>query len=334
MDIKLPDSAKMLKSLKNVLLTLVGTFVTAIGVGFFIVPYDLVTGGVSGLSIALRRLFLPVPFFGELEVEVYVAFLNVVLFLLGLIFLGKAFAVKTFISTVFFPIALSITTAISGSDFLGGFFNLLSDKYTAYGQVAILIAAVFGGAVVGAGCALTYLGGGSTGGLDIIAIILNKFFKMKTAVGIFIFDAAVVILGVIVIDNLVLSLLGIVSAFVCAMSVDRLFLGESQAFVAHIVSDKYEEINRAMVNRLHRTSTIIDAKGGFSGQPKKMLMVTFLVRQYVEFSAIVSSIDKNAFIMVHRAHQIGGEGWTYEPHQRGYLAEPGEETPAAETDND
>ena len=308
---------------KNVVLTVLGTFITAVGVGFFLVPYDLVTGGVSGLSIALHRMFANVSFLSAVEVEGYVAVLNVILFLLGLIFLGKSFALKTLISTVFFPIALSITRTVAGSDFMGGFFNLLSDKYASYAQVSVLIAAVFGGALIGAGCALTYLGGGSTGGLDIIAIIVCKYFKrLKTSMGIFILDASVVVVGVIVIDNIVLSLLGIVSAFVCAMSVDRLFLGESQAFVAHIVSDKYSEINRAVVNKLHRTSTIIDCQGGFTGQPKKMLMVTFLVRQYVEFTALIASIDKNAFIMVHRAHQIGGEGWTYEHHQFGYLEEP------------
>ena len=310
------------RTAKNVSLTVVGTFLTAVGVGLFLVPYDLIAGGVSGLSIALHRMFASVPFLSGVEVEGYVAVLNVALFILGLFFLGKNFALKTLISTIFFPIALSFARTIAGGDFMGGFFNLLSDKYVAYGQVSVLIAAVFGGAVVGVGCALTYLGGGSTGGLDIIAFLMCKYFKrLKTSVGIFILDASVVILGIIIIDNIVLSLLGIVSAFVCAMSVDRIFLGESQAFVAHIVSDKYEEINRAVVNKLHRTTTIIDAKGGFSGQEKKMLMVTFLVRQYVEFSALIASIDKNAFIMVHRAHQIGGEGWTYEQHAFGYLAE-------------
>ena len=308
---------------KNIFLTVLGTFITAVGVGFFMVPYDLVAGGVSGLSIALHRMFTSVEFLSGVEVEGYVAVLNVILFVRGLFFLGKNFALKTLISTVLYPVALSFARSIAGSDFMGGFFNLLSDKYVAYGQVSVLIAAVFGGAVVGAGCALTYLGGGSTGGLDIIALIVCKYFKrLKTSLGIFILDASVVILGVIVIDNIVLSLLGIVSAFVCAMSVDRIFLGESQAFVAHIVSDKYEEINRAVVNKLHRTTTIIDAKGGFTGQSKKMFMVTFLVRQYVEFSALIASIDRNAFIMIHRAHQIGGEGWTYEQHEFGYLAEP------------
>jgi len=308
------------KTVKNILLTVLGTFVTATGVGIFFVPFDLVTGGVSGLSIVLKRALSSISFFESLHIETYVAVINWILFFLGLIFLGKAFAAKTLVSTLVYPVALSLALYLAGGDFLGGFFNLLSDKYEAYRQISVVLAAVFGGATVGAGCALTYLGGGSTGGLDIPALILSKYVKsIKSSVCIFILDASVVVLGVFVIDNFIISLLGIVAALVCAVAIDKVFLGESGAFNAEIISDKYKEINLAVVNKLHKTSTVIDVTGGYSGAPKKMLMVTFHARQYAELTSLVTTIDPKAFIVVHRTHQVGGEGWTYTAVEDGYL---------------
>ena len=95
------------------------------------------------------------------------------------------------------------------------------------------------------------------------------------------------------------------------MTIDKLFLGESNAFIAHIVSDKYDEINKAVINKLDRTTTILDAIGGYSGEGKKLVIVTFDMRQYPAFTQIITGIDKNAFVTVHRAHEINGEGWTY-----------------------
>ena len=107
-----------------------------------------------------------------------------------------------------------------------------------------------------------------------------------------------------------LSLLGIASAFICAVVIDKLFLGESQAFIAHIVSEKHEDINKAIIDKLDRTSTILDGTGGYSKEPKKVVMVSFSMREYTTLISIVNNIDKSAFITVSRAHEINGEGWS------------------------
>ena len=298
--------------LKNTILVILGTFVLAFGTGLFIIPFDLVTGGVSGIGIILSRIFASIPFLSGVHVDVYASVVNWILFFLGLVFLGKAFAMKTLVSTVVYPFALSLAVWLSGGEVLGGFFNLLSERYVEYGEITRILATVFGGAMVGAGCALTFLGGGSTGGVDIIALIICKYVRrIKSSVLIFTLDAGIVALGVFVIGDLVTSLLGIASAFICAISLDKLFIGESSAFIAHIVSEKYTEINAAVIERLERTSTILDCMGGYSGKSRKMLVTTFAVNQYAEFTAIISAIDKRAFVTVHRAHEINGEGWSY-----------------------
>ncbi len=303
----------VLRFIKNTLLVVLGTGILAFGTGLFLIPFDLITGGVSGIGIALKEVIPDTtPIIGSFGAETYASILVWVLFFFGLIFLGKHFALQTLVSTIVYPFFLSFGIWLAGSDILGGFFNLHSEMYMQYENVSIILATVFGGVLVGAGSALTFIGGGSTGGSDIIPLVICKYFrKLNTSVMIFITDASIVVLGMFAVRNLVISLLGIVAAFICAIVVDKLFLGESSAFIAQVVSSKYDAINRAIIKQMNRTTTITTATGGYTGEERKMIMVTFSVRQYAIFSAIVSAIDKNAFITLHRAHEISGDGWTY-----------------------
>ena len=300
------DKKKIIKFLKDTLLVIAGTGLLGIGTGLFYIPFDLVTGGVSGLGIVLEERF---PVF---TAEMYASVLVWVLFFVGLIFLGRHFALQTLVSTIVYPLFLNLGSWLAGSGILDGFFDLTSELYSDFSSAAIILATVFGGVLVGAGCALTFLGGGSTGGSDIISLVICKFFpKLKASVMIFITDATIVILGMFVFGNLILALLGVVAAFVCAIVIDKVFLGESGAFIAHIVSHKYKEISDAVITQMNRTTTITNVRGGYSGEDKKLVMVTFSMSQYHIFAAIVSSLDKDAFVTVHRAHEISGDGWTY-----------------------
>ena len=300
-----------ISTLKNSVLVVAGTFVLAFGTSVFIIPFNLVTGGVSGMGIILHRILSVVPFFASLRVELYASVINWILFFVGFVCLGKSFALKTLVSTVTYPFALSAFGGLVSSGAFNGFFDLLSERYSSMPELCMVLATIFGGAAIGAGCALTFLGGGSTGGTDIIAFIICKFFtRLKSSTVIFACDALIVLLGMFVINNLVVSLLGIVSALVCAVAIDKVFLGESGAFIAQIISEKHEQINEAVIDRMQRTTTVTDVIGGYSGKQRKMVMVTFSMRQYAEFTAILSSIDKNAFVTIHRAHEINGEGWT------------------------
>lgn len=291
--------------IKNTLIIIFGTVLLAFGTGVFLVPFNLVTGGMSGLAITLVN-FIHVEF---LTVDVYVTIMTWTLFVLGWIFLGTDFTLKTLVSAIVYPIALSLFIKLPSPDVMNGFFNLAGNSE--YGEIALILSALFGGVFVGAGCAVTFRGGGSTGGTDIIAFIICKYFKkLKSSVVIFAVDAIIIILGILAIGDLVLCLVGIISAFVAALVIDKIFLGESQAFIAHIVSDKYKEINEAIIKKLDRTSTVLHATGGYSGTAKKVVMVSFTMRQYPDFVTYVRSIDKEAFITIHRAHEINGEGWT------------------------
>lgn len=290
--------------LKNIALTVIGTLILAAGTAIFILPFDLVAGGVSGLAIVVKRL-LPMEW---ITIDLIVTVLTWLLFLIGFLVLGKGFALKTLISSIVYPVGISLFLRLADPNVFGGFFSL---QASAHSDIALLLGASIGGALVGVGCAVTFLGGGSTGGVDIIAFTLCKIFKRwKSSVVIFAIDAAVILLGMFVIGDFVLTLLGVFSAFVSAVMVDKVFLGGSRGFIAHIVTEKYDEINSGVIERLERTTTMVDVIGGYSGEGKKMMMVSFTMSQYAELVNIIHKNDKNAFVTIHRAHEINGEGWT------------------------
>lgn len=293
----------ILNYIKNLILVVFGTAVLAFGTAVFIVPFDLVTGGVSGLAIVLEKI---VPF--ALSIDFYITALTWILFFLGLIFLGRGFAIKTLLSTVFYPVLFTLFYNLVENQSFGG---LLVLQNSAYNEIAVLLAAVFGGALVGAGCAITFVAGGSTGGVDVLAFLICKVFKRaKSSYVIFGVDAAIVVCGVFIINDLVLSMLGICSALVCAAVIDRVFLGSSSAYVAQIISNNSEEISNGVIEKLDRTTTIVDVKGAYSGEAKKLIVVSFSMREYSDLMNIINHADPSAFMMISKAHENHGEGWT------------------------
>ena len=294
----------LLVAVKNAVYVILGTVLLAFGFAVFLEPYKLVTGGITGLSIALAYVSES----EFLTADVFVTIFTWSFFFVGLFVLGKSFALNTLISTIVYPPFFSLFMRLTEADLFGGILDMSSGEYA---EIGIIVAAIFGGVVVGVGSALAYIGGGSTGGLDIAAFICAKFIpKIKSSTWIFIWDASVVVFGLFAIGDLVVCLLGVASALACAIFVDKVFLGGTQALIAHIVSEKHVEINNAIIDKLDRTSTVITAKGGYTGADKPMIMVSFTKSQYPAFMRIISSIDREAFVTVHQAREINGEGWT------------------------
>ena len=290
---------------KNFLLVIFGTAVLAFGAAIFLIPFDLVTGGISGLGIVLQRI-IPL----NLSIDFYLTALTWGLFILGFIFLGKNFALKTLVSTIFYPVLFSFFYNLVEYKLFNGLFVLQNSEYH---EMAVLLAALFGGAFTGAGCAITFKAGGSSGGVDILAFLLFKLFKkIKSSYIIFAIDAIIVVCGVFIINDLVLSLLGILSALVCSIMIDKMFLGGDGAYVAQIVSDKSEEISQGVIDILDRTTTIVDAVGAYSKEPKKMTIVSFSMREYSDLMAIINKEDPSAFMIISQVHENHGEGWTRE----------------------
>ena len=292
------------KHTRNVILLIAGTLILAFGTAVFLLPFDLVAGGMSGLAIVIDAI-IPSKF---LTIDRIIALLTWALFLVGFAIFGKVFAAKTLISAILYPMGITLFLKLTDSSVLGGVFCLQASEYK---ELPLILAATTGGALVGIGCAITFLSGGSTGGTDILAFLLCKMFKrLKSSTAIFLIDVIIILFGVILSRDLIHSLLGILSAMIAAAVIDKIFLGGTSALVAQIVTEHAEEINQGVIDLMERSTTIFEATGGYSKRKKQMVTVSFSMRQYTLLMDIVCKIDPDAFVTVWRAHEIRGEGWT------------------------
>lgn len=306
---KKPTKKEIYNFLSKNALVVLGTVILAFGSAVFLIPFDLVMGGTSGIAIVIKTMFPEgiSPETAETYVNIAVAVITWSLFFIGFIFLGRDFAAKTLLSTIVYPMAFPLLTKLASPDVLGGFFYLQESEHE---ELALVFAGVAGGILLGAGSAIAFLGGGTTGGTDIIAFLIGKFFpKFKISQITFFVDTAIILLGVFAVNDLILSGIGVFSAYVSSMVIDKIFLGGKTAYVAHIVTTTPDEISRDVINILDRTTTIMDCKGAYSGENKNVVMVSFTMREYREILSIVSKYDKKAFITVNKAHEVSGEGW-------------------------
>ena len=304
------------KLLRQSLMIIASAFLLALAVELFIANFGLVSGGVTGVSIVLNelshKLFSPETA-DFLNTEFWITLFTWVFFFVGLFVVGKAFAMKTLLFTIVYPVCLYIVKMFLGLEFFGDYFTKISDE--AYGkyQIGLILAATVGGALVGLAIAIAFMADSSTGGVDIISYAICKIFpKLRLSRITLLIDAVIVISGMFVINDFVKSLLGIISAAVTSFVIDKVFLGGSRAFIAQIVSDKNEDICTAIRDEMDRTSTIFDCVGGYSGEDKKMVMVSFTMTQYAQLMSIIDRIDPQCFVTVHRAHEIGGLGFSIE----------------------
>ena len=302
------------KVLRQAGMVFLSAFVLAFAVELFIANFGIVSGGVTGIAIVLEELcknYVDANGDRILDAEFWITSLTWIFFFLGLIFVGKQFAMKTLLFTIFYPCCIYLVESFLKWDIFGDYFTCISDPTYIYYNIGLILAAIVGGALVGLAIAISFMAGSSTGGVDIISIAVCKLFpKIKISRITLLIDATIVVFGMFVIQKFVISLLGIISAAVTSFVIDKVFLGGSRAFIAQIVSDKHEDIRNAIRDEMDRTSTIFDCIGGYSGENKRMVMVSFTMSQYAQLMNIIEHIDDRAFVTVHRAHEINGLGFS------------------------
>lgn len=201
--------------------TVAGTLILSFGVAVFCIPFRLVAGGVTGLAIVFSSLF-PLKY---ITPEVWIALFSWGLFVLGWIILGAKFSLKTLVSTAVYPFGISLFSSLLSTEAVEALYRSLG---AGWGLLFLVFSAAAGGALVGTGCALILRGGGSSGGTDVLALILCRYFpRLKSATAILMVDALIILIGAAVSSSPLLSLLGILHAVICA-SVIRALLYEGQ----------------------------------------------------------------------------------------------------------
>lgn len=276
--------------LRQVLLIELGTFLFAFSIGVFILPGKVLTGGVAGISTLLIS-FVPI------SEDYLVIILNTALFLLGSIFLGKKFFFNTLIYSVSYPFALLFVT-----------------RHIPPIEIDPLLGAIYGGFIGGVAIGIMFRNGGSSGGMDAIALIVEKYFKIKVTYTIMFNDALTVLAGLFIygLNNV---LIGLISVYLTTFAMERtinIYRGiEAQKF--EIISNKYQELNKAIQEKLDRGTTLLNAQGGYKNHDRKVLMVVVKNEQFNDVKQIIDEIDPNAFVIISEIKDVNGEGFTYEP---------------------
>lgn len=291
------DKKRVLKLVNNYVAIILGTFLLAFGSVIFLTKAELVAGGVSGIAIIIQH-FVSVQIYDYL-----VAALTVLFWFIGLIFLGKDFALKTALSSLLYI----------GFTFLFKrvvFFDELAKTFAGE-QLAgnLILCGIFGGVFIGGGVAITFLGGGSSGGIDVVQLLLSKYTGIKESVSGFLIDGIIILVGMFSMQLWVQSLCGILSSFVTAALIEIVYIKNQTAYQVDIISDKWEEISRYAQDELERGATIIRAEGGYKGEERVILRVVFDRFQYEKIKKYIASVDPKAFVTYTQTNAVFGEGF-------------------------
>ena len=281
----------MWKTIRNILMIEIGTLLFALSVGLFILPGKILTGGVAGIT-SLMSPFLPI------SEDIITIILNTFLFILGSFLLGREFFRNTLIYSISYPFALLFVTRVLPQVI----------------EIDPLLASVYGGMIGGVSMGIMFRNGGSSGGTDAIALIAEKYFKVKVSHAIMVMDTITVLAG-LYIYGLNSVLVGLISVFLTTLTLNwsmNIYSGvEAKKF--EIISDKYDLIAEDIHNIVSRGTTVFDITGGYTGNEKKMLMAIVSEDQYQQVKEITDKHDPSAFVIISEAKDVNGEGFTYEP---------------------
>lgn len=297
---RLKLTSQQKRKIKKILLVILGSVILGVGTGIFLNPYNIISGGVSGIAIIINH-------FTSLSTNMMIMALTWGFFLLGWVLLGNEFAAKTIVSAIVYPLASMLGSFLQENTMLT-LQTIVNVDGVDLPTVNYLISALVGGVFVGSGCALTYLGGGSTGGVDVITLSVQKYTGIKASVPYLLIDTTIILLGLIFVNDFDVTLMGIMSSFVASFMVNKLFDTEKNV-VVNIISQKYEELNQFILKKLNRGSTLVRGEGGYSQKDITILQVVCDIKEYYILEDIIAKVDPNAFVFSNRASYVRGEGF-------------------------
>lgn len=274
----------------DILLILFGNFLIALSVVCFVIPNEILSGGLAGLVIALH------PIFQFLDISNTISILTILLFVFGIFTLGKKFVIKTLISTISYPIFLNLLT------------DLCNDLIFVNNEI---IASIYSGLLFGLGTGIVFRTRSSTGGMDIPALLMEKYLHIPLSKACLILDSFTVLLGLTT-RSLEAVLIGLIFSYSSSVMIDKILsFGGSKTKSILVISNKYEEILERISSEIDRGATLIYGQGSYTRKDIKIVLCVVDNKQYPRFNQIVSSIDENAFSIVQNAHEVRGYGFSF-----------------------
>lgn len=274
-------------SVKDFVMITLGIFLVAFGLEYFHIPNNIAAGGVSGLAIIINN-FIP-----ALPVGIIILILNVILFAVAFLTLGGGFGAKTLyasfgLSGIMWIMETFFTPAVLSED--------------------LFINAAVGALIIGTGMAMVFNYGASTGGTDILAKILNKYFHVEIGKSLLAVDFVIGMTG--------LATFGITAglyALLCIVAngtlIDRLIDGFNTSKELMIISKREEQIIKFIIEELDKSCTVLNGYGGYTSEDIQILYVILSRREYIRIRSYIKEIDPKAFISVNEVHEVLGEGF-------------------------
>ncbi len=278
-------------------LVLLGSLVLALGFVLFINPYNITPGGIYGIGIVLHH------FFPDVQVGTFGLCMDIPLLLIAFRVFGAKFGAKTIVSALLTPLLMNFFVAMFGSDpatMLGGHIDLRND---------LLLASLFGGLFVGTGLGIIFKNRATSGGTDIIAMLITRFLHQPLSRSMIITESLVVVAGLVVFGDWKLPLYSIIAIYVYVTVIDYIVEGGSNDKLLFIISEKPDRIREYIIGELDRGGTIIKTSGMYTMQQKEMLFVVVSRRQLALVQAYIRSVDPRVFMVVVNAHETLGDGF-------------------------
>lgn len=272
--------------LVDLLFYIAGGMIYSVAVLLFLTENEISPGGLTGIATILNYLF-------SLPIGTVVFILNIPLLAAGFIKFGGIFIAKTAVATA----VMSLTLDISG---------LFMPKM----KIDPILAALFGGLLMGLGISLFMLRGATTGGTDIIAKLINRKFPHLTVGRLMLAaDAAVVGLSALVYKNMESALYAVIAIYASSRVMDLILYGADHGKIIYVITDNAKELSDSIMSLINRGVTLLDVTGAYTGTKRQMLMCTVRRHEVAAVCRLATSCDKNAFIIVGEAGEVLGEGF-------------------------
>ena len=280
-------NSRILRAVGQSIYLIIGSAVVALAYVLFLIPHHIVPGGAGGVAMILNYFFAT-------PVGLIILVINVPLFVLGIKTLGRTYGVKSIIG-----IAVS-SLLIDGFTYLLHIGSATDNK---------IIACVFGGIMLGAGLGLVFRGGGSTGGSDVVGMVLNRYTNFSTGTSILVVDFLVITAAGICFGQFELALYGYLNLYLQSRAIDLVLEGLSYTRALFIISDSADAIAQAITTKMNRGATVLNATGAYSQEKKDMVFSVMAKREVSRAREIVRETDPRAFVIITDVYEVLGEGF-------------------------
>lgn len=270
----------------DIFIYVLGTALSATGINFFLSANEISPGGIAGISTALN-------FMWGIPSGLILFTLNVPILIIGYKKLGAFFILKTAFASTLFSVFLDISQELLPV--------IIMDK---------ILASVFGGITLGLGMSLVILRGATTGGVDIIAKLINiRFSHMSIGRIILLFDGIVIVFAALAYKNIQSALYSVIAMYASTKIIDIMIYGSDKGKIVYAVTKEYKNVSKAINDRLERGATLLKASGSYTGEERTVLMCTVRRHETAMICSIIREFDKNAFVVICDAGEILGEGF-------------------------